>query len=315
MSTDLKRFNSIGSVNGILLFISILSGKEKVHFREIVNRCDHEQQFRVNCVAAKAFFSYLDLISSQGEFLVPTPDFQTLSKCQEDAKIEKLVYITLKKLISEHVFTDDVVSFDVTEGRVCVKRMAFPLSYACVRNFLLSVNAIEIKGKDVFLLQKPFETFFVNENLKQRKTITLAQLIAKQEAQAERGLKAEEFVLALEKKRLPRKAEGIKRISDFDVAAGFDIVSFQDEESNIYNKFIEVKSYIGDLHFYWSENEVDVAKRKAGSYYLYIVDYHRIDEEGYSPVMIRDPYKVIMNTEGRWYVSPSAYKVIEIQMD
>jgi len=46
------------------------------------------------------------------------------------------------------------------------------------------------------------------------------------------------------------------------VNAGYDIQSFNDNKSIIIDKFIEVKSYEGTPYFYWSKNEVEVAKLK-----------------------------------------------------
>ena len=117
--------------------------------------------------------------------------------------------------------------------------------------------------------------------------------------------------MKLERERLPQKAYKIKRISDFDVSAGYDIVSFSDSDSAVYDRFIEVKCYLGSPHFYWSENEVDVAKRKGERYILCLVDYTRITEEGYEPEYISNPYEVIFN-EDKWLVNTASYKVQKI---
>lgn len=139
----------------------------------------------------------------------------------------------------------------------------------------------------------------------------MEQLLKKQEDQSRRGLEAEEYVFKLEKNRLPCKIAKIKRISDFDVTAGYDIISFQNEQSEEYDRFIEVKCYIGTPHFYWSENECDVAKIKGDKYVLCLVDYTRIDEPGYLPEYIQNPCEFIFSDE-QWLVNTASYRVQRI---
>lgn len=117
--------------------------------------------------------------------------------------------------------------------------------------------------------------------------------------------------MELEKKRLPKMAQKIKRISDFDVAAGYDIVSYESYETEHYDRFIEVKCYIGFPHFFWSENESDVARIKADKYLLCLVDYARIGEPGYQPEFIRNPYETIFNGE-EWLVNAASYRIQKI---
>ncbi len=56
----------------------------------------------------------------------------------------------------------------------------------------------------------------------------------------------------------------MRRISTLDAGAGFDIESFDGTSDDVSpNRFIEVKATTGDeIRFYWSSNEMNVAKRK-----------------------------------------------------
>ncbi len=76
----------------------------------------------------------------------------------------------------------------------------------------------------------------------------------------------------------------------------------------VYVKF----TYIGTPHFFWSENESNVAKLKADQYILCLVDYLRMREPKYQPEFIRNPYKMIFNSN-KWIVTPSSYKIQKIQ--
>ena len=63
--------------------------------------------------------------------------------------------------------------------------------------------------------------------------------------------------------------------------------------------------------FFWSENEVDVAKIKAEKYILGLVDYSRINDPEYHPEYIRNPYKAVF--EGNeWLVNSASYRIQKI---
>lgn len=89
---------------------------------------------------------------------------------------------------------------------------------------------------------------------------------------------AEEAVLEYERERLRsinRQAEAllVRRISQLDTKAGYDIESFDGDKPLFdYDRFIEVKSsYSSDLRFFWSENERRAAQEKGDRYWIYFV--------------------------------------------
>jgi hypothetical protein len=89
---------------------------------------------------------------------------------------------------------------------------------------------------------------------------------------------AEEAVLEYERERLRsinRHAEAslVRRISQLDVKAGYDIESFDGDKPLFdYDRFIEVKSsYSPELRFFWSENERRSAEEKGDKYWIYFV--------------------------------------------
>ena len=101
----------------------------------------------------------------------------------------------------------------------------------------------------------------------------------------------------------------MKQISVIDVSAGFDILSYEDETSTAYDKFIEVKSFYGNMHFYWSENEIETAKLYEGRYYIYLIDASRVNVPEYEPIIIKNPAMAILASES-WIMSPTSYLVI-----
>lgn len=299
MLTELKRCNSIGNVDGILFLVSIMAGKERISRDEIRNRCALENSITVNCPGAVAFFEYLRLVDTTSDAVMPLPELDTLAAKSNGEVIEQLAAMSINRLVEEGIFDKDATGFDAEKGHLTIKRSAFPLAYAAVRNFLTMAGALDKEENGEICVAGNYESDWTEQLLKQ------------QEDQSRRGLEAEEFVLGLEKKRLPGLAQKIKRISDFDVAAGYDIVSYENNGSEQYDRFIEVKCYMGSPHFFWSENESDVARIKADKYILCLVDYLRMGEPGYQPEFIRNPYETIFDSD-EWLVNASSFRIQKI---
>lgn len=311
MLIELKRCNSIGNIDGLLFLLSILFGKSKVSRSEINSRCAMENGITVNCPGAIAFLEYLKLVEVTENFVIPTDSINQLCAKSREDTVNEIVKLCLAKMIEEGIFDQNTLLFDAENGHLSIKRSAFPLAYAAVRNFLILAGALEKEKNGEIGVVDYYESVFVKDLKERRKKVTLEQLLKQQEEQSKRGLEAEEFVLDLERNRIPRKAHKIKRISDFDVAAGYDIVSYTSESSDKYDRFVEVKCYLGKPHFYWSENECDIAKQKGDKYVLCLVDYAHIGEPGYQPQYIQDPYNVIF-TDDNWLVNTASYKIQQI---
>ena len=311
MLTELKRCNSIGNVDGILFLVSIMAGKERISRDEIRNRCALENSITVNCPGAVAFFEYLRLVDATSDTVMPLPELDTLATKSNGEIIEQLAAMSINRLVEEGIFDKDATGFDAEKGHLTIKRSAFPLAYAAVRNFLTMAGALDKEENGEICVAGNYESDWTEQLRNRRKKFTLEQLLKQQEDQSRRGLEAEEFVLGLEKKRLPELAQKIKRISDFDVAAGYDIVSYENNETEHYDRFIEVKCYMGSPHFFWSENESDVARIKADKYILCLVDYLRIGEPGYQPEFIRNPYETIFDSD-EWLINASSYRIQKI---
>ena len=123
------------------------------------------------------------------------------------------------------------------------------------------------------------------------------------------GNLGEEFVYNFELNRLEFMKEVIW-ISKYSVSEGFDIISFEDNNSAV-KRFIEVKTYIGKPHFYWSKNEINISKFLSNQYYLYLIDFNKISIEGYTPTIINNPYQNIFTNES-WFKEVENYKFTEL---
>lgn len=254
---------------------------------------------------------YLRLVETTSDTVRSTTELNSIGSMDGDQIIAKLVTLSINRLVEDGIFDKDATGFDSDKGRLTIKRSAFPLAYAAIRNFLTTAGALDREENGEICVSDSYENDWTSRLGKRREKFTLEQLLKRQEEQSQRGLEAEEFVLSIEKQRLPMKATRIKRISDFDVAAGYDVVSYENAGSDTYDRFIEVKCYIGSPHFFWSENESDVAKLKGDKYILCLVDYTRMNEPGYLPEYIRDPYTHIFEGE-QWMVNTASYRIQKI---
>ncbi len=134
------------------------------------------------------------------------------------------------------------------------------------------------------------------------KKISLEDLLNKQERDREQGRAAEEFVLRFEKLRLSgsERIHQIEIISDYYANAGYDIKSFHSPHDKLPKRLIEVKSYQGEQHFYWSENEMYIADKERDNYFIYLVDFNKISDPTYTPLIIGNPFENIFGNKLEW---------------
>lgn len=170
---------------------------------------------------------------------------------------------------------------------------------------------VERTAHNMYYFINPDYEEVVSQRCKEKaKAFTLAQLKARLENNSIAGEKAEAFVLEFEKKRIQNRdlSDLIRIISEVDVGAGYDIISFETDISQQYDRYIEVKAISKQEGFFWSTNEYEMAKLKGKKYYLYLVDLSRIEIKGYSPVIVRDPANIIMNSDD-WLITPETYHI------
>lgn len=191
-----------------------------------------------------------------------------------------------------------------------------PLIYACIRNVLVSQGLFTVNRRNItplFFVNSEFENEVAKLCKAKVKRFTLEQLKIKLEANTAAGAMAEEYVLRYERKRICNQTlcNKIKLISEIDVCAGYDIISFESDLSDCYDRFIEVKAISKNNGFFWSRNEYEVAKLKGNQYYLYLVDLKKIHREEYVPFIIRNPAESIMKSQ-EWFVEPESYHICKV---
>jgi hypothetical protein len=199
-----------------------------------------------------------------------------------------------------------------------VKKSGIDIGFSQFRNILKSLGFFE---KDYLIennliIGSSFTNWIATQGINyietsKKKSFSLKALKSKQNQQEIAGFRAEKFVLEYElrlRKNHPTSNK-IKIISEENAGAGYDIKSYKDDKSIILDKFIEVKSYSSERlesnkpYFFWSSNEADVASQEKNNYYLYIVDSENIDNNLYEPIVIRNPYDEIFNSN-KWAMAP-----------
>jgi len=220
-----------------------------------------------------------------------------------DDKIwELIVNSTIEKMFEENIIFSSYFEYESSEKRIRFLNEKLPLTYHSARDFLIELKVIERVNEEVI---KFFVSLFhegIIEKCSKHHTMkmSLDELRRRLEDDAALGEKAEEFVISFEKKRIMKQSENVRQISHIDVSAGYDIASFEGEYDLEYNRFIEVKAVSKHREFFWSKNEIDTARLKAGKYYLYLVDVNQTNTPNYEPVIISDPYKKIFLNEEEW---------------
>lgn len=228
-----------------------------------------------------------------------------------------LVEESVGKLFDAEIFTPKMFSFDIANNKILFHNEMLPLVYAPMRNLLVSQDFFIIErslSRTIFYINNDYEKVLSFFSTKYKKKITLNQLQEQLRLNAEVGEKAEKFVLDYERRRLGNNyKEKIKIISNIDVGAGYDIVSFNSKQSVKYDRFIEVKAVSAGDSFYWSNNEFNVAKLLGEQYYLYLVSLSEIEGENYAPTIISNPAQNIMSSTD-WFIEPSSFYISRISL-
>ena len=217
----------------------------------------------------------------------------------------------MEQLFLGGVIDQTMFSYDSIQSSYAFKNELLPLSLSCVRNVLISQGFLVPQRNPQgtrFHIAPLYDALIAKHCKIRRKQHSVERLKKQLEDNELAGEKAELFVVEYEKKRIGSPlCESIKRISEIDVAAGYDIVSFNSGDSLEPDRFIEVKA-VSSSGFFWSKNEYEVAKLKGDSYYLYLVELGRVDEPGYNPEMIQNPAMSVMGSD-EWFVEAQSYHI------
>lgn len=314
MLDELKNLEYHGGKDGLLFFICDVIGHSEISIRDAEVICSHAPGKRQLSVADLISYCLaFDWINVESDIVSLSPSFDAFVG-DKNALNEELIRSTVEQLFEGGIFNSYLFSYDTVQSCYSFKNELLPLSFSSVRNVLISqgffVAERDVQGTKLYIAPV-YDSIVAKYCKSKRKQLSIEQLKKQLEDNEFAGEKAELFVLSFEKARIGQPlCDKIKRISEIDVSAGYDIVSFSSSESETPDRFIEVKA-VSSAGFYWSKNEYEVAKLKGNLYYLYLVDLHRIDEMGYTPEIIQDPAEIIFESV-EWFVEAQTYHVLHV---
>ena len=298
----------------MLFFICNVIGTGQVRIKDAEIICTRSPgKYYLSIVDLVSYCLALGWIQISEDVLSVSPDLVLLLNDKEKLN-DALIASTVDQLFKETLMDASMFYYDSVQCCYAFKNELFPLSLSSLRNVLISQGFL-IPSRDTemtrFYISPTYEILIAKHCKARRKLLSLKQLKRQLEENELAGEKAEEFVFEYERKRLGQPlSEKVRRISEIDVTAGYDIVSFDSNQSAGPERFIVVKA-VSNIGFYWSRNEYEIAKLKGDTYYLYLVNLNRINEQNYSPKMIQNPAINIMDTD-EWFVEPQSYYVKHI---
>lgn len=310
----LKNLKYLGDKDGLLFFICNVIGTGHVRAKDAKIICSRSSGRRY--LSVEDLISYchaLGWIQISEDTVFVSRDIVHLMNDKEKLN-EELIVSTVNQLFKEAIFDADMFYYDPVQDCYAFKNELLPLSLSSVRNILISQGFL-ILSRDTqgtrFYISPTYDSLIAKHCKARRKQLSLDRLKKQLESDELAGEKAELFVLEYEKYRLGQPlCEKVRRISEIDVTAGYDIVSFDSSRSRGPDRFIEVKAVSND-GFYWSRNEYEIAKLKGNAYYLYLVELSKINQQTYVPQIIQDPATKVMGSQ-EWFVEAQTFFIKHI---
>ena len=220
-----------------------------------------------------------------------------------DEKDDELIAFVIERLseIKDKKFESPVLETVIENGetKFQITAQEFNTINTGYRELFRDLKLIEDHDKQKRVAEQIVKYFPKKKSAKLSEE-ELHKLLAKQ---IEIGSEAEEIAIKYEEKRLRELGKeeliaGITRVSKKNVREGYDIASFNgDVITTVYDRFIEVKATTGESpYFYWSENEIEVAKKKQDRYFVYLYTNLR-NEIKRKLTVIQNPYHEIFEKD------------------
>ncbi len=252
----------------------------------------------------KALNNSIKLLS-QLEFIEIENNILTKEKTYEKDEFNNNLIESIFKTFGTRIRIDlqKKLHYSIENQAIIIYKNAIPLVYAGLFMILADCNEIQNNENKWIIKGEILNQFFRTDNKKRK--ISLDELKSRLIKESELGEEAEQYALEYEKtKLLQKKYNRVPiQISRIDTAAGFDILSYGEDEND--EKYIEVKSCNNDYLFHFTSNEIKIAKQQESKYWLYL--FNRITM---SIMEIQNPYKLFFeNNTLDWVKQPDGYVI------
>lgn len=318
MWQDLERIKSAGSANCLKHIAGALS-----------DGCPHELEALRRFVGAKLYFgsSHFDgaiaLLDAIGHISINDSSVILADGIVEEdyPRCDRFIEAVLKSCSEagyvHKIFGAGSMLRNSGEKGILIRKSHIPINWIWMWGFLSDIGLIipndvdtyaEVVSGNVDLVLKYVVTPLNEQGFLAGRS--LEALRAELERKANLGRRCEDFALDFERVRLKAHqfVDNIKLVSDKNVGAGFDLISFESNQSVTHDRFIEVKACGQTGCFYWSNNEADVARELGQSYFLYLVDPQGINKPGYAPRIIQHPSEFFQLHAAEWTLSADSFR-------
>jgi hypothetical protein len=319
MLKDLRKYSNFGTPNFYFELLITLNKKEESSWR----KSDLEKLFYNRVIDGRTVYDGCVELAIKIEVLIFDGDTISINKNfsgflnsvnQVSDKFIEYLFHTLKNDEDFHkIFCSEYLSYDIIYKSLQISNSAFGLKFSNFKQLLIDFGAIKIHPTveiNSYIINSRYKKLFdktVLPEIKKRK-IGIEAFKKAMELQQIYGEEAEKFVVEFENKRLNYRKE-IDWVAQYIVNEGYDVASYDNSSDDLQNRFIEVKSYDGDIpYFFWSRNEYNVAKRKKEQYWVYLVNRKQMKDEGYEPMMEQNPYENILKNDS-WNKEVDKYKI------
>lgn len=233
---------------------------------------------------------------------------------------EKILERMIEKLkddeIFKGIFSSDNISYDIVHKYIQIKNSAFGFVYSNFKQLLINFWFLALHPDwfpDKLIINPEYKNIFDKKILPDihKRRMWLDELKKKLAQQQINWEQAELFVLEYERKRLS-KDKNVEWVSPYYVSAGYDILSYHTSDSEVQDRFIEVKSYSWNMSFYLTRNEVDNARIRQDDYYLYLINRDEIKNPSYEPMIIKNPYENVLKENENRKKEVDTYYVVNI---
>ena len=256
-----------------------------------------------------SFLSRLGMVVSEGQSMKLRVDWTTSDKSLRRSQI-------MQRLMSRrNRYRSEIFRF-VNQFRVLDGELAYLSSTqnrsaeSGVRNFLMDVGIVgHVMGTEKYVLMPEYASIFASA--RDHANYMSPSLLEKDKSiRSELGYAAEKLIVEHERSRVGSYyIDRIDHISTRNCAAGYDIRSISLEAGGkVVPRFIEVKAVSSTSYqFYWSRNEVDVARALSHWYHLYLLP---VDRHGHFDIgglkVIADPCDTVLPKDSDWATESDA---------
>ncbi|APZ47348.1 hypothetical protein BW723_14125 [Polaribacter reichenbachii] len=320
MLKDLRKFDNLGTPNFFFELLTTLKDSEKQKWRIgdinqlFFNRVIDNHSVFEGCILLAFRINLIIEVNGNIELDQKFENYLNSKNQMNDKFVERL-FLSLESVNEIYeIFSSENFSQDIVYQSLQLKSSAFGFKYSNLKQLLIDFNVLKVHPTNEInnlIINTRYKKIFdkvILPQIKKRK-IGIEEFKKLMEQQQIYGEEAEKFVLKYEHNRLNGVKE-IQWIAEYIVNAGYDIASFNTVQDEKPTRFIEVKSYEGESpYFFWSRNEMEVAKRKLTEYWLYLINRKKINQEDYEPLCIQNPSVEILKN-AQWDKSIDKYKIM-----